>query len=126
VSLKEQMAMDAAIFFNENDFAVSARYIPKGAESGEIIVVNFRQGATVVDGQLIALESAAEALLQRSDVASPTPGDVLVSQVKDGQGDTVDGEIWRLPADAVLGADNICWRVRLEKDAVPLFGRGRT
>jgi len=112
MGLKEQMAVDAAlVFLNTADFGESATYTPAGSTAFPV-TVGFKRGPSLLDGNLI--ETEAVCLLLKSEVASPTSGDIVTLS---------SGDVWQIDTDALRAADENCWQVSVRKNPVPTFRR---
>ncbi len=79
MTLKAQMAADAAVFFNKTEFAEDATYNGTSLEMGAIFIRGESQG----DGNYLTNDGSAyqaRITVARSDVPEPEAGKIIVDQ----------------------------------------------
>jgi hypothetical protein len=112
MGLKQQMASDCGtVFLNAADFGVDATYTPAGG-SALALVVLFRRGSTMADGQRLQIETEASCIVAKDDVAAPESGDLLTLST---------GEVWLVDADTLRAADDHSWQLALRQAPRPTF-----
>lgn len=114
MSLKEQIAADADLFLNFEDFGEEVVYTRKEGGAVQPLPILFHQGMTMVGGQLVAIETEATAIFA---VAAMTPaaGDFFTR---------ANGESWKIDRNSRRDSDGVYWRIHVVRDRLAVLGRG--
>jgi hypothetical protein len=111
MTLREQMAADAALFVGLAEFGEAVTWQPAGGDPlAEPVAVEFHRGAMVVGGQLVAVETEATVLVPAAAIPAPAAGARFTR---------ADGTVWTVDKSGVRGGDGVFWKLACHRDPLP-------
>lgn len=111
MTLKQQMAADAAIFTNSDEFGEEVAWQPAGADPLEDkVAIQFHQGAMMVKGQMVAIETEGTVLVAITAIPDPAAG---ANFTRD------DGKVWTIDRTGLRGSDTVFHRLACHLDPLP-------
>lgn len=112
MTLKEQMAADASLFTNTDEFGEEVEWTAAGAADplADPVKISFHLGSVVLNGQLVAVDSEATLLVPVAAVPDPSGGASFVRS---------DGNKWTVDQTGVSGSDGVFWKLAAHRDSRP-------
>lgn len=112
-TLKEQMAADAPIFLNSEEFGEEVTYTPKGGVGRPLSMV-IAEATTRVGGEVVTIDGEINAMFTVASAPELGAGDIFTRS---------NGEVYRLDRGSPRFGDGVWLKVRLAKERLPVLGR---
>lgn len=112
MTLKAQMAADAALFLNQEEFAEEVLYTPKDGTAFAVSLL-VAPATVKVGGEVVTIDGEVVVILAMADVPAPGAGDTILRE---------NGEAYRLERSSPRSDDGVFWKLRLVRDRLPVLG----